>query len=253
MVESVETSSYICINCGSNVESLFRKYSSTVLKLTKCGRCHRTADKYVEYDVIILIIDLILLQQRAYRHILYNSNYKNLWKLSVIILLVDTYTDWTSSNKYFGLKKIQVDFDYNNFEFYKIGIKNAIRTFLFVLVVYLHTVLYCKTLKKPSITLHEVWKMLAISSFGTFFLLPVLIWDVGVHQEIHKFIIVVYIILSQLTAYMVLANGAKIWSIYTILFSYIFQTVIFDYYYNLIVTGIVEEKLIPYNVKYLIK
>lgn len=164
MEEAVDKSSYICINCGNNVESLFRKYSPTVLKLTNCVRflpqkqhwdyialhfqekCHRVADKYVEYDVIIIIIDLILLQQRAYRHILFNSNYKvsfifysslqinfalfqNLWKLSVIILLIDTYIDWSSYNKYFGFKKIQYDTDYNNFDFYKIGIKNSISKF----------------------------------------------------------------------------------------------------------------------------
>ncbi|XP_044756611.1 protein ARV 2 isoform X2 [Coccinella septempunctata] len=127
MDKLLQHSSYICINCGSKVENLFRKYSPTVLKLTNCEKCHRVADKYVEYDVIIIIIDLILLQQRAYRHILFNSNYKNLWKLSVIILLIDTYIDWSSYNKYYGFKKIQYDGDYDNFDFYKIGIKNSIQ------------------------------------------------------------------------------------------------------------------------------
>ncbi|XP_044756609.1 protein ARV1 isoform X1 [Coccinella septempunctata] len=232
MDKLLQHSSYICINCGSKVENLFRKYSPTVLKLTNCEKCHRVADKYVEYDVIIIIIDLILLQQRAYRHILFNSNYKNLWKLSVIILLIDTYIDWSSYNKYYGFKKIQYDGDYDNFDFYKIGIKNSIRTLVFVITVYLHTILYCKTLKRKVVSFKEVWKILSVSSFGTFFFLPVLIWDIGVHQEIHKFIILVYIILSQLTAYMVIVDGAKIWSIYTILMSYTFKTIIFNYYYD---------------------
>lgn len=68
-------------------------------------------------------------------------------------------------------------------------------------------------LKMKMISFIEVWKMLSISSFGTFFFLPVLIWDIGVHQEIHKFIILVYIILSQLTAYM-----GKLYLLYSVTF-----------------------------------
>ncbi|KAL3276371.1 hypothetical protein HHI36_011755 [Cryptolaemus montrouzieri] len=270
MVDSVENNTYLCINCGNKVGSLFRKYSPTVLKLTNCEKCHRIADKYVEYDVIILIIDLILLQQKAYRHILFNSNYKvkvlqgiqryNFQiKFSEFMEIISYYL--TSGHIYrlyilrhvFWFEKVQIDFDYNSFEFYKIGIKNASRTLLFVVIVYLHTVLYYKIANKPIITFQEVWKMLAISSFGTFLHLPVLIWDVGDHQEIHKFIIVVYIILSQLTAHMVLVNGSQIWSIYIILISYIFQTVIFDYYYTYIAGTILDGKIMPGSSRILIK
>lgn len=253
MEKTSEKGTYICINCGNKVESLYRKYSPTVLKLTNCEKCHRVADKYVEYDAIIIIIDLILLQQRAYRHILFNSNYKNLWKLSVIVLLIDTYIDWSSFNKFFGFKKLQYENYYDNFDFYKIGMKNSIRTLLFVVTVYLHTSLYCKILQRKQVSLIEVWKMLSISSFGTFFFLPVLIWDIGVHQEIHKFIILVYIILSQLTAYMVIVDGAKIWSICTILMSYTFKTFIFNYYYDHTSMTMFNENILPLSLKELMK
>ena len=38
--------------------------------------CHNVADKYVEYDVVIIIIDLVLLQKTAYRHVLFNVDFK---------------------------------------------------------------------------------------------------------------------------------------------------------------------------------
>lgn len=34
------------------------------------------ADKYIEYDAVIIIIDLVLLSKEAYRHILYNTEFK---------------------------------------------------------------------------------------------------------------------------------------------------------------------------------
>jgi hypothetical protein len=33
------------------------------------------ADKYIEYDPVIVMIDLVLLNEQAYRHILYNSSF----------------------------------------------------------------------------------------------------------------------------------------------------------------------------------
>ncbi|XP_023718309.1 protein ARV1 isoform X2 [Cryptotermes secundus] len=37
------------------------------------GKCHKIADKYIEYDPVIVMIDLVLLNEQAYRHVLYNS------------------------------------------------------------------------------------------------------------------------------------------------------------------------------------
>lgn len=38
--------------------------------------CKEIADKYVEYDIVIIIIDLVLLNTMAYRHILLNTDFK---------------------------------------------------------------------------------------------------------------------------------------------------------------------------------
>lgn len=38
--------------------------------------CRKVVDKYVEYDIVLIVIDLILQYIGAYRHILLNSKYK---------------------------------------------------------------------------------------------------------------------------------------------------------------------------------
>jgi hypothetical protein len=36
--------------------------------------CHEVADKYVEYDNVLVVLDLILHRVGAYRHVLFNSS-----------------------------------------------------------------------------------------------------------------------------------------------------------------------------------
>jgi DNA-directed RNA polymerase subunit RPC12/RpoP len=123
---------YVCVNCGKEVKSLFKKYSASVLKLTDCENCHSVADKYVEYDVVIIIIDLVLLQKVAYRHILFNVDFKNFWKLSVIILLMEAYSELMRSSSEQHAKNSDDKPFLNEFEemadflFYKLSLSVAL-------------------------------------------------------------------------------------------------------------------------------
>lgn len=38
--------------------------------------CHEITDKYIEYEPVAILIDLILLTRSAYRHVLFNSKFK---------------------------------------------------------------------------------------------------------------------------------------------------------------------------------
>lgn len=84
---------YVCTNCGYAIDDLYRQFGGIALKLTKCvnlfnediynfhslflqEKCNSIADKYVEYDLVNVIIDLILLKIVAIRHFLFNSTYK---------------------------------------------------------------------------------------------------------------------------------------------------------------------------------
>ncbi|KAK2967389.1 hypothetical protein RJ640_023980 [Escallonia rubra] len=61
-----------CIQCGFHVKSLYVQYSPGNIRLIKCDNCKSVADEYIECPVMILIIDLILHKEKAYRHLFFN-------------------------------------------------------------------------------------------------------------------------------------------------------------------------------------
>lgn len=63
----------ICIECSRAVDSLYTVYSNKHIQLTDCPDCKDVVDRYVEFDNVILFIDLLLLKPGAYRHLVYNS------------------------------------------------------------------------------------------------------------------------------------------------------------------------------------
>ncbi|SNX82480.1 uncharacterized protein MEPE_01186 [Melanopsichium pennsylvanicum] len=83
----------ICINCTQPIESLYMRYGKDHIVLSPCNStiCSSTsvgsssssaavagavryADEYLEHDLPIVIIDLILAKPQAYRHLLFNRS-----------------------------------------------------------------------------------------------------------------------------------------------------------------------------------
>lgn len=58
-------------------------------------KCGLLADKYIEYDPVIVFVDLILIEKPAYRHLLYNSNFKSYWKIGIILWLIESFRAWS--------------------------------------------------------------------------------------------------------------------------------------------------------------
>nr|CAH7745057.1 unnamed protein product [Callosobruchus chinensis] len=210
------------------IANLFKKYSETVLKLTDCSICGEIADKYVEYDTVIVIIDLILLNIAAYRHILFNSVFKNFWKLAIVLLVVESYSTWLM------IPKNQPAIQYNitepdlpdtviyldNLDFYKVCLNVTLSESSFVIMVYILTCLYTRFASVGIIPFEKVCKTITLSSSGMFLLLPSLIWDIQVH-EYHLQFISLYTTLSQLIAHKALCDCYKVWSLFVIFFSYL--------------------------------
>ncbi|XXG60717.1 hypothetical protein AAC387_Pa04g2556 [Persea americana] len=87
-----------CVHCGSGVKTLFVQYSPGNIRLMKCDNCKAVADEYIECEITIVLIDLILHKRKAYRHVLYNVLNRNtvdaegiLWKSIFIYLFTDAY------------------------------------------------------------------------------------------------------------------------------------------------------------------
>ena len=63
----------ICIECGEPVPSVYRLLSASKARLTRCEQCGSYADKYVEYEFVNLLLDLLLLSPQPYRHLIFNQ------------------------------------------------------------------------------------------------------------------------------------------------------------------------------------
>ncbi|KAG9441317.1 hypothetical protein H6P81_017171 [Aristolochia fimbriata] len=87
-----------CIHCGFPVEKLMVQYSPGNIRLMKCENCRAVADEYIECEIMIVLIDLILHKKKAYRHLLFNVpkhhaiDFKGFfWKLIVVFILLDVF------------------------------------------------------------------------------------------------------------------------------------------------------------------
>ncbi|KAL4751665.1 hypothetical protein BDW72DRAFT_173109 [Aspergillus terricola var. indicus] len=103
----------ICIECSYPVSHLYSAYSRADdrslgkgVRLTQCPHCKRFADKYVEYDFVVIFIDLVLIKPQVYRHLLFNrlesDEHKfdpSIIRLGVLLLLFDVYLTWARIEK----------------------------------------------------------------------------------------------------------------------------------------------------------
>ncbi|KAI3462403.1 hypothetical protein Pfo_019066 [Paulownia fortunei] len=99
--EAEGTTNFQCVQCGFPIKTLYIQYSPGNIRLMKCGNCKAVADEYIECEVMILMIDLILHKPKAYRHLFYNMfsketvNFESfLWKSVLAYLILDIYRMW---------------------------------------------------------------------------------------------------------------------------------------------------------------
>jgi len=86
---------YLCIQCGFSADALIRKYSKSTLTLQSCENCNQIIDKYIEYDLTSVFIDLLLLKISAYRHLIFNSENKGyLRRILMLTLFSYSYVEW---------------------------------------------------------------------------------------------------------------------------------------------------------------
>uniref|UniRef100_A0A914HXI3 Protein ARV n=1 Tax=Globodera rostochiensis TaxID=31243 RepID=A0A914HXI3_GLORO len=91
--------------------SLFTLYSAGVIRITEC-KCGSLVDKYVEYDIVLVLIDLVLQYRQAYRHVLFNSNSKSFNRLIFIFVLCDAYKAWIERVEHLPGSQILFDLEW---------------------------------------------------------------------------------------------------------------------------------------------
>ncbi|KAH8313013.1 hypothetical protein KR067_008795 [Drosophila pandora] len=165
---------FVCINCGHRVKELFKKYSNT-LKTTNCEKCHQIADKYIEFEEFIILIDALLLDSCAFRHIICNGDFKLYWKISLVVLLLESFalcrqkvTDPPNTELHVHEKG-----------FYAYTLQNIgdylFMTLLLLIITATLSFNWVKKIGPRHFTL-TIFKVVLISNLSKFFLLPILIW-----------------------------------------------------------------------------
>ncbi|GAM24282.1 hypothetical protein SAMD00019534_074570 [Acytostelium subglobosum LB1] len=178
----------ICIECGRPVNDVYKEFGkagSGNIRLTRCGHCKQIADKYVEYDFIIVFLDLFLHKPQAYRHLLFNrQTYTDNW-ISVLIVYIffESYIKWLRIKEYceytqpksaFYYYDWQDDVPYDRYWFILI---TAIAEFgLYVAAIGLSVQLIYRS-RYAIIKYNYLVMAIILSSFGKGFLILMMIWD----------------------------------------------------------------------------
>lgn len=89
----------VCVECGNSVSSLYREQTHHNKRLTICPHCHQIADKYIEWETQIVLLDLILNKHQAFRHILFNRGkshrmFREVLKFLTVIFAFDSFDRW---------------------------------------------------------------------------------------------------------------------------------------------------------------
>ncbi|RNF27626.1 protein ARV1 [Trypanosoma conorhini] len=79
-----------CIECNALVRRIVQPETEMVDKCVRCGRC---CDKYYEFADVQKWIDVVLLERRAWTHVLYNQRgiFSSLFLAAVFCCLIEAY------------------------------------------------------------------------------------------------------------------------------------------------------------------
>ncbi len=82
-----------CVFCCQPQTALYKSYGEGSISLLRCTHCKRTADPYVEYDWVLVFLDVALLKAPVFRHVLCNEGFPLLrvLRFASVLLLVETF------------------------------------------------------------------------------------------------------------------------------------------------------------------
>jgi len=175
-----EIEHYMCVECGARAEETYKQYSMDIIKLTQCGKCSENVDKYIEYDFVLVLLDILLHKSQAYRHVLFNVKTKSASRLSVLCVLCDTYMKWVTFHHMY-LEDFPTPNDWHvilGLQFYvMLGISTM--EFLINIFVTASVVLLANKRRKipRELSFQNIFQILTISSYGKFLAVAALIWN----------------------------------------------------------------------------
>ncbi|EDW44374.1 protein ARV 2 isoform X1 [Drosophila sechellia] len=197
-----EKKRFVCVNCGHKVKELFKKYSNT-MKTTQCDKCHQITDKYIEFEEFIILIDALLLDSCAFRHIIYNGDFKLYWKVSLVVLLLESFALCRQKLPDPPNASLHV----HEKGFYTYTLQNmGDYMFMNLLLLIITATLSIDWIQKigfRNLTL-IILKVVLISNLSKFFLLPILVWRNNTTvfgRNLHHLLVMAHHLCSLVLAY----------------------------------------------------
>uniref|UniRef100_A0A0B7AB26 Protein ARV n=1 Tax=Arion vulgaris TaxID=1028688 RepID=A0A0B7AB26_9EUPU len=172
---------YQCIECGKKVQKLYQEYKTGTIKMSHCEFCKEIADKYIEYDPVIIFLDALLLQRQAYRHILINTKFDSHWKLALLLCMCDAFIKLVIQRT--ALASQNSDSEPFNYVF--IGLELYLNFIVAAteLIMLLVSVLTTDALKNlwqhrnlKSMSTHQITKAVIIANMWHILAIPALLW-----------------------------------------------------------------------------
>lgn len=211
----------VCVECGHDVNSLYKETTSGSFRLSRCRSCGCVADGYIEQEIFTVFLDLVLLRVPAFRHILFNRGYgkhtKELVQFGVVIALLDVYDRFYSLHHEGGmlgriLQPIRSGACHDNY--LRLVLSCVVEDAVFVFT-------FC-TLSRCWLSFKNIWdakkysfrtllRVIFISSYTRLCVLLWLVWRVESYQRlsveaysIMSMVMAVWLYLSALRMYEVL-------------------------------------------------
>merc|ERR1719410_514687 len=94
---------FICVHCCCPAPDLFQRVGrhQGEFRLRRCSQCRAVVDHYIEFEILLVLIDLQLFREEVYRHVLHNRfaerphalRYEAV-RFLLVCLMLDTYCRW---------------------------------------------------------------------------------------------------------------------------------------------------------------
>ncbi|CAK8678268.1 unnamed protein product [Clavelina lepadiformis] len=240
---SQDKGKYVCVECEAPSDKLYSTFpGSGNVRIEHCKKCKEPVDRYIEHDVTLQLLDLLLLSKPVWRHVLINQETTYLhWKIAVICLFCNGYMKLITSSSLneFNPNKSMNDDDFvfqaaKQVELYVLSFVSGLELMAYLLFVlfFNYLMVKCKpfnglTWKKMRLgfmekpTSMEIIRCLLLSGAGKLLFIPAIIWAQG-ESPLYLQMIIFYVMLCSSLAFSLIVNCSLVKGIFIIVLSNVF-------------------------------
>lgn len=210
----------------SNSKNLGGKKCLFCLIITFQEECRDIIDKYIEYDPVVISLDILLLNRKALRHVLFNSQIKGYWKYVILLLVCDSFVKMTLQRAKGEITPVNPTYIiysamewglYKNFLLAAVELTSLI-LFISFLVLMLSMMPTVSSDRRTGVNKHkqswrdmtDVMRAVILSNFGKFLVILAVLWGTQ-NSDIYIHLIKTYICAANVQALRVCLPSRSIW------------------------------------------